>query len=285
MKKIGIQGSKGSYHEAAANQTFGNDATIVYLHTFHEVFSQLQTGMIDVGIVAIANNSIGFIHETYELITSKNADDFWIVGEIYQRIEHQLLAVPGATREMIKEIHSQAPALGQCSNYLEEHFPHAVLIEQEDTARSAELLALWQDKTKAAIASDIAGELNKLDAIDQNIQDDPDNITRFLIITKRTASDHTEINNKFSAILHTKQTPGSLLRALQVFYDVNSNITTLHSSFIPNSPFEMNFFIEFELKQISLSDIVDTLHTAGCKLDILGSYQASSIPLITYQIP
>lgn len=280
MTKIGIQGGKGSYHEAATRHTFGTEADIAYLHTFHEVFESLQTGQIDQAIVAIANNNIGFIHEPYVLLTSIKVSDYWIVGEIYERIEHQLLTVPGASHETIREIYSQAPALSQCSDYLERTFPNAKLIEQEDTARSAEYVSALGDTSKAAIASKEAGELNRLEILDANIQNDPDNITRFVVIEKRPSAQSALSNNKCSAILQTGQQSGSLLKALQIFYDFGVNISTLHSAFIPNSAFEMKFLVEFEASPIHLAEIAVKLAQRECQLEYIGNYSAVPISSI-----
>jgi prephenate dehydratase len=144
---------------------------------------------------------------------------------------------------------------------------------------SAELVKSWQDSTKAAIASRAAGELHGLKILNENIQDDTDNITRFIVLEKRDESAKSNSANKFSAILHTPQTPGSLLRALDIFNNANLNLSTLHSAFIANSAFEMKFFVEFEDEEKLPDHFAEQLKTVGCELELLGNYSSAQIPI------
>ncbi len=278
-KKLGIQGGRGSFHEMAAEKLYGKAVELEYILTFEKLFQLMEKGDIEKCAVAIANNAVGFIHEPYALLTSERAQQFWISGETYVRVEHQLLGMPGSKLSQIKEIHSQAPAISQCSDFLHSNLPEAVIVEQEDTAQSAELVKQWQDPTKAAIASKKASKLNGLEILDENIQDDPENITRFIVLERRTDSNKFTKGNKFSAILHTPQTPGSLLKALEIFYRANINLSTLHSAFIPNSAFEMKFFIEFEDEERLPEHFADNLKSIGCNLELLGSYRSAEIPI------
>lgn len=271
---VGIQGTHGSYHEQVAQNYFGEDASITYLHTFKDVFIALESEEITHAVVAIANNRYGFVPNAFSEFM-RRTDKISIVGEDYLAVRHQLLALPGATLETITEVHSQPAAIGQCNTFLSKTLPDAELIEEDDTARSAELVSKSGQLQKAAIASKKAGELYGLVPVAENIQDDTENTTRFLIVQK--ASLRTipmENGNKTTALLKTSQKPGSLVDALLPFKEQEVNISTLHSSFLPNTSFEMQFFIEFDanMSDISMKKVSAQLGTVGADLTVLGSY-------------
>jgi prephenate dehydratase len=278
MKIVGIQGGKGSYHEAAAIQ-MQKDNKIKYFDTFSEVFKALRANKIDTAILAIANNRVQFIPETYEELTTPG-HDLCIVGETYLHVEHALLSITGASLQSITEVHSQAPAIEQCLHFIENYLPHARIVEEHDTAGSAQSVAAWNDISKAAIASIKAGKLNGLTAIKTAIQDDPANITRFLEISLAKNS-KVPGANKTSMLLTTPQATGALVNALLPFRDHAINLSSLQSKLIPNTPFNMMFFVEFEAgteehrTQKTLEQLIDS----GYGIDILGSYKKAKIPL------
>ncbi len=281
---VAIQGGPGSYHEEAAaqlQQEIGAK-TLAYVDTFDDVFDGLLSAEWDSALVAIANNSVGFIAEPHARLIN-TPESFKIVGETYVRVDHQLLALPGAKLEEIKEVHSQAPALGQCSKYLAHVLPKAIIIEQHDTAGSAELVAGWHDLTKAAIASARAGSLHGLAPIAESIQDDSDNITRFLLVSNSKDTHPTfEIANKSTWLLDTGQKPGALHAALGPFSEYGVGISSLHSRFIPNSAFDMEFWMDIEADEQSeeMLQIRAKLERLGCTIRSLGSYASSTVPML-----
>lgn len=279
---IAIQGGRGSFHEQAAQHLFGADVRLRYESTFDDVFSLLRRGSCNLALVAIANNAIGYIHEPYAFVTSHGGHDVWVAGETYVRVEHQLLAMPGAAIEQITEVHSQAPALAQCMDYLRAVLPHATLVEEQDTAGSAALIAQRRNQHHAAIASHAAGEIYGLTAIASNIQDDPDNVTRFLVLSADPTVSFG-LPNKTSSLLDTGQKPGALLAALEPFHQEQINISSLHSLFIPNSPFHMQFYLEFDAAagEDRAKRAIDQLQRTGATLMVLGSYSRENVPIHT----
>ncbi|MCA9331203.1 hypothetical protein KC957_04070, partial [Candidatus Saccharibacteria bacterium] len=242
MIRVGIQGTHGSYHEQAARKHYGNGVEIAYLQTFQEVFEALLSGLVAEAVVAIANNRYGFVPGAFSELM-RNSADVSIAGEVYLPIRHQLLALPGTTLESIHEVYSQSVALGQCTKFLRSTLAHARLVEEDDTARSAELVSQSGDVHMAAVASSEAAELYGLQVLAQNIQDDDSNITRFLVL-KRASTEAGSTGDKTTALLRTSQAAGSLVDALMPFKEHGINISTLHSTFLPNTEFEMQFFIE-----------------------------------------
>lgn len=281
--KIGIQGGKGSYHEQAA-QHYGQlqGSTLVYQPTFKQVFAGLEAGDYDRALVAIANNAVGFIHEPYSHLVLDGGRQFSICGETYVRVEHHLLGLPGATLTGIRQVHSQAPALGQCTAFLQDQLDGREVVEESDTALSAQRIAEWADPAKAAIASKRAGELYGLQSLAANIQDDPDNITRFLLVARADESLGISQANKTTCLLDTGQQPGALVTALLPFREAGVNISSLQSLFVPNSPFHMQFFLEFDAAATDprTQRIQDWLHGLGCTMTMLGSYASQQVPIL-----
>lgn len=277
MIRVGIQGTHGSYHEQAARKHFGEDIEIVYLHTFSEVFDALLAGRITDGVVAIANNRYGFVPGAFsELI--RHSEEVAITGEVYLPIRHQLLALPGALLETITEVHSQSVALGQCMEFLRGSLAHAQLVEEEDTARSAELVSQSGNAHKAAIASRQAAKLYGLQVLVGDVQDDDSNVTRFIVLKRRNEVEPEQSGDKTTALLRTSQAAGSLADALMPFKEHGINISTLHSTFLPNTGFEMQFFIEFDAstEDEKVQAILAQLHKDGASLLSLGSYRRKS---------
>ncbi|PID31936.1 hypothetical protein CR970_02940 [Candidatus Saccharibacteria bacterium] len=284
MPKLGIQGTPGSYHEQAAlgyQPTAENE--IMYLPTFRDVFAALADGRCDQALVAVANNAIGFIHEPYSYITKDAGKTVRIVGETYVRAEHHLWGVQGAVLKDITHIHSQSPALQQCSRFLHDSVQDVEIVEEADTALSAQKVAQWQDASRAAIASQRAGELHGLHKLAAAVQDEPDNITRFVLLQR--AQDATKIehgdHDKTTCLLQTTMRPGALASALVPFREAQVSISSLQSQFIPNSPFQMQFFIEFEagLHDSRTTRVIDWLEGLGCTLSVLGTYAAEPVPM------
>lgn len=275
---IGIQGAAGSYHESAARAHFGHVHEVRYLHNFTAIFNELSAGTITHGVVAIANNRYGFIPEAFRELMKRHGE-VTITGEVYIPIRHQLLAKPGTKLSDITEIHSQAPALGQCFGFIEKNLPGAVLVENEDTALSAQLVSESAAGHMAAIASSAAAKLYGLSIIAPDIQDDENNVTRFYIMQPRGKAERVQDADKTTALLKVAQAAGSLVDALTPFKEERVNVSNLHSSFLPNTDFDMQFLIEFDLDiaDSRMQSITQSLKNQNADLEILGSYRTSSL--------
>jgi len=283
-ERIGIQGSRGAFHEIAAIQLFGKKQQIVYIDTFEKLFSDLNSGLIDKAVVAIANIQVGFIDEPHKELIA-NSSKYWISGETYVAVAHQLLALPGTKLSQIKHIHSMAPAIQQCAHTLRHLLPNAELIEEADTALSAELVSKLKSPSHAAVASRRAGEINGLQVISANVQDRKKNITRFLVLEARSdqIENRSSETDKTTMLLETPNKKGSLFKALLIFWMNRINITTLHSSFVEDSDFNEKFYIEYDAgiwrKKSKL--LIKLLTLLGNKVTISGSYTSENINLHT----
>jgi chorismate mutase/prephenate dehydratase len=286
LKIIAIQGAKGSFHEIATKKYFKNqEVDILYCQTFLDVFKALESGRASSAFVAIGNNRYGDIDHVYDILIgnrlSSNANKYWISGEVYINIEHHLIGIKGAKVEDIKEVHSQAPAIVQCFSFIHRDLHKAIAIEEDDTALSAKYVAEWKDKTKAAIASREAAKIYGLSLIAENIQDDQNNITRFLLVEPNEDT-LVEDASKTSMLLRTTHSPGALSNALSLFAENNINLSYLQSVPIANRPFEYRFYIDIDggVENKSVDKALAGLRELGYQYDILGSYKRATVPKI-----
>ncbi len=270
--KIAIQGQAASFHDIASRKYFGDDIDIIPCETFKETFKQLSDGITDTAVVAIENSLYGPINPVYDLLLEKQA---WVSGEVYLRIEHCLIGMPGSQMEKIKEIHSQVMAIAQCEGWLENHLPQATHIEQSDTTGSVALVKTWTDPTKAAIASAQAARIHKMKILARNIEDHHQNFTRFFVLNR----DRKDVKDcdKTSIIIHTTADtkPGVLHRALGVFADREINIYSLHSRPTVGKAWHYMFYLDIAIgvNNPIFNEIIKELDSQDCHVDILGSYK------------
>jgi prephenate dehydratase len=245
------------------------------LDTFSEVFNRLTSEGIDGCMCAIENSLYGSIHDVYDLMLRHH---FWISGEIYLPIHHQLIGLPGAKLSDIKEIHSQAPALGQCEQYLDKHFPDARRIEQHDTAASVAMVKEWSDPTKAAIASSLAADIHGLHILSKNIEDHKENYTRFVALQAHQPETLPPNVNKTSLALTTAHHSGALYHALGAFSKENINLSKLESRHIAGERWKYMFYIDVEagVHEQRFQRSLATLAMQGCTVRVLGSYRRAS---------
>lgn len=268
---IAIQGEAGSFHEAAAREFFPHATRdIVCCTSFSEVFNRVERRDAEVGVVAAENSLYGSLHETYDLLVKH---DFMVVGEVTLHIHHQLITHPNATLSDITEVYSQSPALDQCRTYLETTLPKAKLVEYYDTVGAVMFVKDSGRRDLAAIASKEAAALHNMTILAKNIEDEPTNFTRFLIIAPTAKP--LQQTNKASLILTTSHAPGSLYEALGVFAKHTANLTKLESRPLRGQAFMYQFIIDVETDAETLSSIVSELIRGGCSVKVLGRYNAA----------
>lgn len=192
-KIVGIQGLPGSYSEAAARQLYAS-ALVKHYQTFTELFSALRHGDIAAAVCPTYNKVMGKIPEPTAILT-KTERTYTLGQTIKLPVRHCLLGQADADASQLKYIHSQLPALDQCRVYLRQTLPNAEILEEADTALSAQKVANLHDPAHAAIASLSAGKLYGLHVLAADIQDDPANYTTFTVITlaKRPAARTVEL--------------------------------------------------------------------------------------------
>lgn len=265
--KIAIQGVHGSFHHLASMRYFGNDITILPKATFRDVFESLKNNEADTACVAIENSIYGSLYENYDLLKDYH---FPIVGEIFLKITHNLMALPGETLESITTIMSHPVALKQCQNFLTSLKERGVIIqEHEDTAKAAQEISEQKLPHTAAIASAAAHELFELPIIAPNIQDHENNYTRFLFLQKNPSP---FAHNKASIHFTIPNTPGSLVAILQTIAEGGGNMTKIESRPIIGSVWEYQFYCDIEANILMLESILTAVKSKTKEYHLLGTY-------------
>lgn len=232
--KIAYQGTQGSYSEKALQNLEGEKIGLV---TFQNVYHAVAKGEVDLGLLPIENALAGTIYETIDLLAE---GDLKIVGEIYVKVEHCLLAKPNAR---IKKVLSHPKALAQCTKLFANH-PEWEAIPHYDTAGAAREVAKSQDLSIAAIASAEAAQKYGLEIAMQNVQDAEENYTRFFLISKTGTK-----GKKGSLCFTIDHTPGKLAEILQQFAKKGINLTHIVSRPILGKPFEYLFYVDLEVPE------------------------------------
>ena len=266
-KKIAIQGVKGSFHHIVANQYFGNNIELNKCLTFDEMPKLLLNNQVDFLVMAIENSIAGAILANYKLIDQY---DLTIIGEEYLPIQHQLTALDGQKIEDIKEVWSHPMAINQCRVFLRK-YPNIKLIEANDTAEVARLIQTKNLKGIAAIASVKAATIYNLNIIAKNIQTNPENYTRFFILTKeeKKATKFNKVSLKFI----TKHQQGSLVEVLQIFTHNKLNLSKIQSLPIENDPWQYAFFADVIFdNENQFNNALKEIKQLVSEVKILGKY-------------
>lgn len=245
-------GGRGAYAEIAIDRYYNGDAAQLAVSNFREVIDAVLDGRAGFGMLPIENSLAGSVYENYDNLA--RYEDIEIVGEVTLRIEHSLLAIPGATVDGIESVYSHPQALAQCDEFLAK-YPRWKHIETASTSDAAELVAASLDKTKAAIASESAGSANRLVALKSGIETNPRNYTRFVVIS-RAGTVVTDSPNHASVIFTIANEPGALHDALGLFMKHGLNLTKLESRPIQGEPWRYRFYANITLPEGVGSSVV-----------------------------
>lgn len=272
--KIGIQGELGAYSHIAVNNLYKN-AEIKTCATFEETFKQAYQDENFKIIIPIENSLAGRVADIHYLLPKYKLQ---IHGEYFLNVEHNLLCKPEATINDIKYVRSHAQAIAQCQNIInKKNFQSIISV---DTAGSAKDLAEGNDKTIAAIASELSAQIYKLKILEKNIEDEKSNVTRFLIMGKNVEQPEFKEEKTFitSCIFRLKSEPSALYKCLGGFATNQINLTKLESFSVKNTFDQANFYLDLEghLEQIGVKKAMEELGFHTETLDILGVYEAST---------
>ena len=241
--KIGIQGVKASFHDAAATKHFAPIAVeVVECPSFPMLGAQLRSGGSDFAVMAIENSIAGSILPNYSLMETNG---FKILGEVYLRIEMNLMALPGQKLELLDAVQSHPIALLQCEDFLGK-YPKLKVLEGADTAESAKLIREKGIRGQAAIASARAAEVYGLEILAAGIETNKQNYTRFLVICRGADYRPPAGANKASVRFELPHRAGSLADVLDVFRKYEVNMTKLQSVPILGRPYEYSFHVDLE---------------------------------------
>ncbi|MEQ8355749.1 MAG: prephenate dehydratase [Kiloniellaceae bacterium] len=238
---IAFQGVPGAYSDMACRAVFP-EMTTLPCTSFDEAFAAVRNGLARYAMIPIENSSAGRVADIHHLLPGSGLH---IIGEHFQKVEHQLLAPKGASRDQIKTVHSHIQALSQVRNYAKRE--GLTPVTHADTAGAAKEVGELGDPTRAAVASALAGEIYGLQVLDANIQDIPHNTTRFIIMADEPIDPpHDDRLVITTFVFRVRSVPAALYKALGGFATNGVNITKLESYIIDGSFTVAQFYADIE---------------------------------------
>jgi len=259
LKVIGFQGEHGAYSEVAIRDFDSASIPIPYPE-FVDVFEGVESGQLDLGAVPVENSRAGPITEVDDLLIKK---DLKVVAEMNCPVHHCLLTLPDTDYRDIKVVYSHPQAIAQCRGFITRNKMEAK--QYYDTAGAAMMLARDRPAATAVIASRLCAELYNLEIVKENIEDQEQNQTRFLIISR---DENKEDGDKCSIIFSTAHKAGALFRVLAAFSDAKINLTRIESRPIESDPGKYAFLLDFQGSKKD-KEIVETLEKIKSDTDML----------------
>ncbi|MBE6690893.1 MAG: bifunctional chorismate mutase/prephenate dehydratase [Ruminococcaceae bacterium] len=265
---VACQGVEGAYSLKAAERLFGCPEVSFY-KTFDDVFSAIDKGECRYGILPIENSTAGSVTQIYDLMSRHR---FYIVRALRLKVDHCLLVKPGTKREDIREVLSHQQALSQCAGYIAD-LDNVKVTPVSNTAKAAELVRDTEDACCAAIANKECAAIYGLSVLEEDIQDNGNNYTRFICISK--VPEIYPGADKTSIILTVPHKPGSLSHLLAQIDAMHINLTKLESRPIPGHDFEFLFYFDLEcpIESPALLRLLGELESSSEKFRYLGTYR------------
>lgn len=267
--KVVFFGEYGSYSEQAMHEFFGEENLSCFpAETFKEVMEAVHSHKADYGVLPIENSSTGGIQDIYDLLMDY---DNYIVGGHIVKIDHSLIGLPGASIDTIKKVYSHPQGIMQCASFFEEH-PEIEAVKYLSTAAGAKKVLVDQDSTQAAIAGRQAAAYYGLAVLQDKINSESSNSTRFIIISNQKI--YLDNANKVSICFELPHESGSLYNMLSHFIYNNLNMTKIESRPIHGRPWEYRFYIDFEgnLKDCGVKNAINGIREEAVSLKILGNF-------------
>jgi len=277
--RVAFQGEHGAFSEEAARKLLGPETVTMPFRKFEEMFDAVSAGDADAAIAPIENSLAGSVHQNYDLMMEH---DLTIVGETYLRIIHNLIAAPGVSLSDIRRVFSHPVALAQCGKF----FRANKEIEADpayDTAGSVRMVIESGSRTDAAIAGGLAAAYYGANVLVQGIEDNPQNFTRFLLLTRLenagALGPRTETSaRKTSLVFRVANTPGALYKALAAFALRDVDLCKIESRPIEGRPWEYSFYMDFagDQKEPRVDRAIAHLAEMAESIRVLGSYPSAS---------
>ncbi len=273
MKRIAIQGIPGSFHDIAAHKFFPNEEIeLICCDTFEDIFEQMSQDSTVIGLLAIENTIAGSLLHNYELLRDSGCT---IVGEHKLRIKHNCVCLPEDDWNTLTEINSHPVALAQCHTFLKRH-PGLKVVEADDTAKSAETIRNNHMQGHAAICSKEAAELYGMKILEESIETNKHNFTRFLVVADTWRADdlrERSRSNKATIVFSLPHNEGSLSQVLSIFSFYRINLTKIQSLPIIGREWEYLFYVDVIFSDyLRFRQSIDAVSPLTRELKILGEY-------------
>lgn len=277
LVKISYQGVSGAFSNQAALRHFSDrysEVECIGFKTFEQAAEAVEQKKVDYAILPIENTTAGSINDTYDLLADK---ELHIVGEEVIHIMHCLMAPGKVKLENIRRILTHPQAIAQCSRFLAE-LPRCRVESYHDTAMAAQKVREDNDLSQAAIASVYAAELYNLHIVKKDIANQPENFTRFVVVSREPVSVDAQISCKTSLVIATPHEKGALLKCLKVLEKHGINMTKLESRPRPRKPWQYQFFLDVEgnINDPVVERGLQELEKKSVFMKVLGSYPKQS---------
>jgi prephenate dehydratase len=274
QSRIAFQGERGAFSEEAALKLAGPAAMLVPRPTFEAAFSAIDDGVADYILAPIENSLAGSVHRSFDLLVES---DLHIIGEVIISIVHNLIAMPGVHIADLAVVESHPVALAQCEQFFIAH-PSLKRIATEDTAGSVRDMMKLGDPKRAAIASRRAAEIYGASILEDHLEDDRENYTRFLFLAPKThPAEDSAVADKLSLVFETQHVPGALYHALAPFARRNINMMKIESRPIRGKPWQYRFHLDLQVsaRDPEIPAAIAELEKLSAQFRILGSYKAA----------
>jgi prephenate dehydratase len=273
--KVAYQGVSGAYSHLACLNYFGSDTLCLANKTFEDAMEMVEQDIADFALIPIENKTAGRVDEFYGLIPDMKLQ---IVGEHYQKIEHCLLGIKGTSLDELVFAYSHPQGLAQCRKNLQQLNINP--IAESDTAGSAKKISQLNDKRLCAVASSLAGEIYGLDILKENIQDQKDNFTRFIVLSNQRNMKIEETKPYITSIIfQVKNVSSALYKALGGFAKNDVNILKIESYIPLQTLKESHFHIDVDgsMESTPVKKALNELKQYVNRLKILGTYEKNPL--------
>ncbi|MCW4051770.1 MAG: prephenate dehydratase [Candidatus Bathyarchaeota archaeon] len=266
-RQVAFQGERGAFSEGALLRFFGSSVNPMPCRSFSEVFEKVEVNQLEFGVVPIENSIEGSVNQVYDLLLEH---DLLVCGEVVEKIVHCLVVNPSTELKSIKTVCSHPQALAQCRDFWDSLGWDAV--STFDTAGAVRQLKETRNLEGAAIASEQAAEIHKMKILARNIADNPENFTRFLVLSKTDVPFRTD--TKTSIIFSARHIPGALYDVLKEFAEGEINLTKIESRPTKKEPWKYNFYLDFEghREDPKCLEVLKKLERKCTMVKLLGSY-------------
>jgi prephenate dehydratase len=281
--KVAFGGEHGSFGELAVFEYFGRKAQPVPVSEFSDVFKAVESGRAKFGFIPIENSQAGSIHQNYDSLLENK---LFIVGEILLRVSHCLVVNPGVSRRDIRRVFSHPQALAQCKKYLA-RFKDVEIVPFSNTAAGVKMIRDKNLPDAAAIASMQAVMDYDMACLAKNIEDNPTNMTRFLVLSKKHLEKRLRGKDmKTSIVFSTKDIPGALFKSLSVFALRDINLFKIESRPVHGKGFEYIFYLDFagDVNDEAQKNAINHLQEITSYYRMLGSYHVGRVAHPEYKI-
>jgi len=267
--KVAFLGPKATFSHLATMQQFGLSAELVPLKSIPAVFEEVEKGKALYGVVPVENSTEGVVSHTLDMFVESNLK---VTNEILLEVHHDLLSRTGRLED-IKKVYSHPQPIAQCRQWLDDNLPGVPLVDVASTAVAAQIVS--DDYTAAAIASELAASLYDLKVVRSRIEDQVNNFTRFLVISRK-ACDRSG-NDKTSILFSVKDEPGILCRMLEPFAKRGINLSKIESRPYKKKAWEYIFFLDLfgHFSDLDVAAALEELRECCQFLKILGSFPRS----------